>query len=186
MYSNRNGGFRDSGYAITDDMSSWQLVIVTGEGDSSSSSTGTSKFYTAAEGSSSVTYRGSADRVASGTAFYRIGWPGQGPGKVAAAYQWDRVLTKQDMDTLLASGPSGAPPTFRRPRVLLQLLVWNRSAQNTPPSPSAPWRRRASPLTVCDFVRLPALQVALSRCLVSSLARGKKHGGHGGCHQCAG
>ena len=54
-----------------------------------------------------MTYRGSANRVASGTVFKRIGWPGQGPGKVAAAYQWNRVLTEQEMNIVLASGPSG-------------------------------------------------------------------------------
>ena len=47
-------GFRTSGYEIKDDMAAWQLVIVTGQGISPSSSIGTSTFYTAAKGDKSV------------------------------------------------------------------------------------------------------------------------------------
>ena len=41
MYSNRGNGFEDSGYDIDNDMSSWQLVIVTGHGTSATSFSGT-------------------------------------------------------------------------------------------------------------------------------------------------
>jgi len=104
MYSNRDGKFQGTGYYITDDMSSWQLVIVTGVQDSPESPIGTSTFYTAAEGDSSVVMRGTAPRVVSDTTWYRFGWPGQGPGKLAAAYIWDRVLTVAEMNRFLANG----------------------------------------------------------------------------------
>lgn len=122
MYSNRDGRFRGSSNFITDDMESWQLVIVTGEGDSPTSSRGTSRFYTAAEGNTQVRERGTADRVVSGTQFEAIGWKGQGPGKVAAVYQWDRVLTGAEMNQLLANGvdadPSIAPTPAPTPAPL--------------------------------------------------------------------
>ena len=44
-------------------MSTWQLVIVTGMGYTTTSSRGTSTFYTAAEGDLEVKWRGTADRV---------------------------------------------------------------------------------------------------------------------------
>mmetsp|Transcript_3432 Transcript_3432/g.6083 ORF Transcript_3432/g.6083 Transcript_3432/m.6083 type:complete len:246 (+) Transcript_3432:247-984(+) len=109
MFSNRNGEFRDSRYDITNDMSTLQLVIVTGEGNSATSNTGTSTFYTGALGSGSVTRRGTSDRVVSGTTWYRLGWGGQGPGKVAAAYEWNRVLTIPEMNSLLKATPTGGP-----------------------------------------------------------------------------
>ena len=46
--------------------------------------------------------RGSANYVATGQAFYRLGYPGQGPGKVAGAYMWNRVLSVPEMNNLLA------------------------------------------------------------------------------------
>ena len=46
MVSNRNGGFRDSGYNINPQRSWWDLVVVTGYGTSASASTGTTTFYT--------------------------------------------------------------------------------------------------------------------------------------------
>jgi len=104
MFSNRRGAFRDSRYDITRDMSSWQLVVVPGAGSSPSSPVGTSTFYTAAENDASVTRRGTADRVVSGTTWFRLGWPGQGPGKVAAAYEWGRVLSVAELNQLLRAG----------------------------------------------------------------------------------
>lgn len=77
MYSNRNGGFRDSGYNIT--RSVWQTWIIVGTGDSATSSTGTSRHYV------NGVNVGTSDRVGSGTKTYRIGWTGQGPGKIAVA-----------------------------------------------------------------------------------------------------
>ena len=58
MYSNRNGGFRDSGYDINPQRSSWDLVVVTGYGDSASASTGTSTFYTLDSSVGSLVNRG--------------------------------------------------------------------------------------------------------------------------------
>ena len=104
MYSNRNGGFRDSSYDIDNDMSTWQLVIVTGSGNTATSSIGTSIFFTAAEGDVAVQQRGTADRVVSGTEFFQVGHPGQGPGKIAAVHQFNRILTVAEMNRLLAKG----------------------------------------------------------------------------------
>jgi len=108
FYSNRNGGFKDSGYDITNDMDSWQLVVTTGEGDTATSNSGGTCIYTGKRGDSTVTQRGCVDRVASGVKFYRIGWPGQGPGYVAGGYWWSRILTKSDMDRLVRLGPEGS------------------------------------------------------------------------------
>jgi len=108
MWCNRGGGFRDSGYDITDDLSTWQLVIVTGSGSSPSASTGTSSFYTGALGSDSVTIRGTADKVVCGMAWSKLGYEGQGPGKVAAAYEWNRILTTSEMNQILQGTPTQA------------------------------------------------------------------------------
>lgn len=77
MYSNRNGAFRDSGYDITRD--TWQTWILTGSGNSSTDSVGTTAHYV------NGSFVGNSDRVGSGTSTYRVGWPGQGPGKIAIA-----------------------------------------------------------------------------------------------------
>ena len=77
MYSNRNGGFRDSGYDITRDV--WQTWIIVGTGNSATSDTGTSRHYV------NGVDVGTSDRVGSGTNTYRVGWTGQGPGKIAVA-----------------------------------------------------------------------------------------------------
>jgi len=114
MFSNRNGGFQDSGYDIDRDMKKWQLVIVVGKGNSANSWNGTSTFYTAAEGDSTVQFRGTANRVVSGTEFYRLGWLTQGPGKVAAAYMWTRCLTVAEMHDLLRRGV-GADAKIQEP-----------------------------------------------------------------------
>lgn len=91
MYSNRNGGFRDCGYDISIE---WQTLIITGEGDSSTSSTGTSTFYV--NGSS----EGTSDRVGCGTATYRVGWGGQGPGKISLMGAYNRLLTATEIQQL--------------------------------------------------------------------------------------
>lgn len=107
MLSNRNGDFRDCGYDIDKDMTQWQLVIVAGEGQTEDGSVGTSTFYTAAEGETEMHLRGTSDRVVSGTSWYRLGWPSQGPGKVAAVYQWNRVLSIEEMNKILKDGIDG-------------------------------------------------------------------------------
>jgi len=125
MYvSGRGGGFKDSGYDITNDMSKWQLVVVTGQGRSATSSAGTSTFYTAAEGDASVTKRGTAPNVVSGTTWYRLGAPGQGPGKVAAVFEWNRALSVAEINAVLSAGikltgsPTTLPPTTQAPTTL--------------------------------------------------------------------
>ena len=88
MYSNRNGGFRDSGYDITRDV--WQTWILTGSGDSATSDTGTTAHYV------NGTFVGNSDRVGCGTSTYRLGWPGQGPGKIAIAGTLNNVALSAD------------------------------------------------------------------------------------------
>eukprot|EP00931_Biecheleriopsis_adriatica_P093688 TRINITY_DN6741_c0_g1_i12.p1 TRINITY_DN6741_c0_g1~~TRINITY_DN6741_c0_g1_i12.p1 ORF type:complete len:323 (+),score=50.27 TRINITY_DN6741_c0_g1_i12:541-1509(+) len=104
MFYEADGEFSDCGYEISSDMSGWQLVVVTGSADSPDSITGTSTFYLGAEGASSMTLCGTVDKVVSGNNWYRLGWPGQGPGKVAAAYEWNRILSKAELDQLLRAG----------------------------------------------------------------------------------
>merc|ERR1712164_38707 len=83
MYSNRNGAFRDSKYNIVPQDKFWEVVLVTGKGSSATSHTGVSTLYTLDGSSGKMVKRGTVDRVCSGTSYYRIGWPGQGPGKIA-------------------------------------------------------------------------------------------------------
>lgn len=91
MFSNRDGGFRDSGYDISIE---WQTLIITGTGDTSSSATGTTTYYV---NGSNV---GTSDRVASGTDLYRIGWPNQGPGKMAVMGSYSKILSAAEIQTL--------------------------------------------------------------------------------------
>ena len=91
MYSNRNGAFRDSGYDIT---INWQTLILTGVGDNSTATTGTTTYYV---NGISV---GTSDRVGSGTDLYRIGWEGQGPGKIAVAGSYNKLLSANEIQEL--------------------------------------------------------------------------------------
>ena len=83
----------------------WEVVVVTGKASTSkaspSSHTGVSTLYTLDASSGKMVKRGTVDRVCSGTTYFRIGWPGQGPGKVARALSWNRVLS---MDEIQAVG----------------------------------------------------------------------------------
>jgi len=88
MYSNRNGAFRDSGYDITIE---WQTLIVTGIGNSPTDTVGTTTYYV------NGVNVGTSDRVGCGTDILRIGWPGQGPGKIAVAGSYDRLLTQEEI-----------------------------------------------------------------------------------------
>jgi len=96
MYSNRDGGFRGTGYNITPDK--WQFLVVTGEGTSDTSSKGTSTFYVDLYDGKGVQKVGKADRVACGTKFQQIGWAGQEPGYLAAALVLDDILPKSEME----------------------------------------------------------------------------------------
>ena len=47
---------------------------------------------------------GTADRVGSGTTFLRLGTIGQGPGKIATAMAWNRILSRDEIrDVFLIS-----------------------------------------------------------------------------------
>ena len=92
MYSNRNGKFRDSGYDIVPQQDYWEVVVATGVGTSTTSHTGNTSLYTMDATTGAMKLRGTLDRVCSGSSYFRIGWPGQGPGKVARVISWNRVL----------------------------------------------------------------------------------------------
>ena len=138
-------------------MSTWQLVIVTGSGDTATSSTGTSTFFTAAEGDSAVQQRGTASYVVSGTHFYRVGWPGQGPGKVAAVYEFNRILTETEMNGILH--PCLNPAFLKKwkvyilkiitlvvfPITLKNGMLFRNSLKETSSSPPRPLPRAAFP-----------------------------------------
>jgi|MDTC01.1.fsa_nt_gb fibro-slime domain-containing protein len=96
MYSNRDGGFRGTGYNITPDK--WQFLVVTGEGTSDTSSKGTSTFYVDLYDGKGVQKVGTSDRVACGTKFQQIGYAGQEPGYLVAALVLDDILPKSEME----------------------------------------------------------------------------------------
>merc|ERR1712025_1476232 len=100
MYSNRNGAFRDSKYNIVPQNKFWEVVLVTGKGSSATSHTGVSTLYTLDGSSGKMVKRGTVDRVCTGTSYYRIGWPGQGPGKIARALSWNRVLGMDEIQAV--------------------------------------------------------------------------------------
>ena len=75
----------------------WDVVVVTGKGSSSTSHTGVSTLYTLDSNTNKMKKRGTVDRVCSGKTYYRIGWPGQGPGKIARVVAWDRELNIEEM-----------------------------------------------------------------------------------------
>lgn len=92
MYSNRNGGFRDTGYDINP--YAWQTLIVVGTGDSSTATTGTQLFFV------DGTYVGSTDRVVSGTTVYRLGWSdGQAPGYFLCAGIFNTAISNTEVAT---------------------------------------------------------------------------------------
>jgi len=97
LYLTRNGVFRCCGDTI--DVGSWQLVVVTGAGDSATSTTGVSTFFVGSL-SESPTSVGTADRVTCGTQTYQFGHGGQGPGHVAEFYRWDKVLSLSEIQSL--------------------------------------------------------------------------------------
>lgn len=92
MYSNRNGGFRDSGYNITANV--WQTWILVGSGNSSTDTVGTTAHYV------NGSFVGNSDRVGCGTDVYRFGWPGQGPGKISIAGMFNRALNATEAKEL--------------------------------------------------------------------------------------
>ena len=79
----------------------WDVVLVTGKGSSGNSHTGVSTLYTLDPASGKMVKRGTVDRVCSGNTYFRLGWPGQGPGKIARAVTWNRVLTMNEIQAIL-------------------------------------------------------------------------------------
>lgn len=85
MYSNRNGAFRDTGYDIIPGQ--WQTLIVVGQGDSATATTGTQTYYV------NGVNVGTTDRVISGTNTYRLSWTdGQTPGYFISAGIFNTAL----------------------------------------------------------------------------------------------
>ena len=78
----------------------WDIVVVTGKGSSATSHTGVSTLYTIDGNTNKMTKRGTVDRVCSGNTYYRIGTGGQGPGKIARALSWGRVLNTYEIQQL--------------------------------------------------------------------------------------
>ena len=75
----------------------WEIVLVTGKGSSATSHNGISTLYTLDDVTGEMVKRGTVDRVCSGNTYYRIGWDGQGPGKIARALSWNRVLNTDEI-----------------------------------------------------------------------------------------
>ena len=99
MFSQRNGRFRPCGFDITPQQSRFEVVVITGEGDTATSSTGTSTFYVE-DHAGKMQMVGTADRVACGQDYYRIGGVGSGPGKIARVLTWQRVLSTNEIDAI--------------------------------------------------------------------------------------
>ena len=81
----------------------WDVVLVTGKASSQpspNSHTGVSTLYTLDSTSGKMVKRGTVDRVCTGNTYFRLGWPGQGPGKIARSVSWDRVLTMNEIQAV--------------------------------------------------------------------------------------
>ena len=77
--------------------------MVTGQGSSATSHAGVSTLYTLDASSGKMVKRGTVDRVCTGTTYYRIGWPGQGPGKIARVVSWNKVLGVDEIQSVANS-----------------------------------------------------------------------------------
>ena len=102
FYSDRNGGFRGSGYNIQ--VGVWQLVIAVGAGTSNTSFTGNTTFFVG--GQHTPAKVGSADRVCSGMQVARIGATHQGPGLLSQVWSWSRALSQDEIGSLWNSTKS--------------------------------------------------------------------------------
>lgn len=92
IYSNRSGNaFYDTGYDIS---ISWQTVIVTGAGASSTDANGTSTFYI------NGTNVGTVGRTKCGTTGDSFGWSGQAPGYFMEIGILGKVLTSSEIADL--------------------------------------------------------------------------------------
>ena len=129
FYSNRNGKFRTTGYSIKND-GKWKFILVTGcssstnTNNSNVSSNGVSKFYIGDAFDTPPTLVGLADRVASGTTFYRIGaGTSQGPGKVHSATYWNYMLN--DKEIMAAWQNSKSSHLRAYPNIPIVIIAWN-------------------------------------------------------------
>ena len=134
-------------------------------------------------------------RVASGTSFFRLGSTAPGPGMVAAAYRWSRVLSKTEMDELLALGvPKGELCAFlfvhasrcihaqEDPVCAFDAAWTNRGTNRTfllsarqlrrAPYPFCLWTRlrsqRLRPIVASRFVSIPLRRLRLQHSIRSS------------------
>ena len=85
----------------------WDVVIVTGKAESAQASilsyNGNSTVYTLDELSGKMVKRGTMDRVCSGITYSKIGFYGQGPGKVSRVLSWDRVLKIDEIKSVAST-----------------------------------------------------------------------------------
>eukprot|EP00933_Yihiella_yeosuensis_P010060 TRINITY_DN1162_c3_g1_i1.p1 TRINITY_DN1162_c3_g1~~TRINITY_DN1162_c3_g1_i1.p1 ORF type:complete len:1641 (+),score=259.95 TRINITY_DN1162_c3_g1_i1:684-4925(+) len=101
MYSNRNGGWRGTGKSL--DISTWNFVCGVGKAKTHAHWEGTTTVYVATDKDRELKQFGNPlPRVASGTFVYRIGWGGQGPGKLAAVRGFDRALGLAEMKRVMS------------------------------------------------------------------------------------
>ena len=101
----------------------WEIVVVTGKGSSANTHAGVSTLYTFDDDTGKMVKRGTVDRVCSGNTYYRIGYDGQGPGKIARALSWGRVLNTDEIqqvaNTLTGGGCKGNCTDF-----LIAMSMW--------------------------------------------------------------
>lgn len=95
VFAHREGEFRGSGYHI--EKRSFQGVCVIGKGDSATGNAGVSEFYVGSV-DQPMQFVGQADRVVSGAQISHIGWPRQGPGRLARMTMWNYALSADAMD----------------------------------------------------------------------------------------
>jgi hypothetical protein len=118
FYSNRRSGWRDAGTDIKRD--TWEFVVTSARAWGNNHWGGKNEYYV---GGIKVkpTLKGKVDRVCTGRWHYRIGWGGQGGGKLAFASMWDRRLTANEIETVwaktqyLVGGPVDLPADFKVP-----------------------------------------------------------------------
>ena len=74
MYSNRAGGFKDTGYDIDPQQDYWEVLVAVGKGTSATSNAGVTEIWTMDPKTGTMVKRGGVDRVCSGNTYLRIGW----------------------------------------------------------------------------------------------------------------
>ena len=75
--------------------------MVTGRGTHPNGSNGVSTLYTLDASSGKMVQRGTVGVVCSGSTYWYIGFPdGQGPGKIARALTWNRVLSTDEIQAV--------------------------------------------------------------------------------------